>query len=112
MHNTTQSQFTDDVLKPSYAAPVVVMFHASWCGPCKAMKPVVERLASEAPFTLVGVDGGAERALAASESIRGVPALLVYQNGAQIGQTMSGGKTEGQIREFLQLNGATATAEV
>ncbi len=105
MRNTTNTAFLDDVLGPSYATPMVVMFHASWCGPCKSMKPLVERLAAELPFVLVGVDGGAERELAASEGVRGVPALLVYKDGKQVGASLAGAKTEAQIRSYLAAAG-------
>lgn len=107
MHNTSNTAFFDDVLAPSYVAPVVVMFHASWCGPCKSMKPLVERLAA-GKFHLVGVDGGAERELASSEGVRGVPSILVYREGKQVGAPSVGGKTEAQLREFLAAAGVPA----
>lgn len=101
MKNTTQSAFFDDVLRASYAAPVVVLFHASWCGPCRGMKPVVERLTSDMGLTLIGVDAGEERSLASSESVRGVPTVIVYRNGAAVGAPSVGGKTEAQLRVYL-----------
>ena len=104
MQNTSNSKFFDDVLAPSYATPVVVMFHASWCGPCKSMKPLMERLAGSR-FHLVGVDGGTERDLAASEGVRGVPAILVYRDGKQVGDSLFGGKTEAQVLAFLAAAG-------
>lgn len=110
MYNTDGEFFFEDVLKDSYERPVVVMFHASWCGPCKSMKPLVERLAAALPFELVGVDGGVERELAASESVRGVPTLLVYKNGKQVGASLTGAKNESQIREFLAKCGVEAQA--
>jgi putative thioredoxin len=103
MHNTTEKKFFDDVLRPSYQKPVVVMFHASWCSPCQAMKPVIERLAAEYGFTLVGVDGGEERDLAAYEGVRGVPALLIYKGGKAFGQPLVGGQTAQQLRAVAWL---------
>lgn len=105
MKNTHNAAFFDDVLTPSYAAPVVVMFHASWCGPCKSMKPLVERLAGDVGFTLVGVDAGVCRELAATEGVRGVPTLIVYKNGKAVGAPSAGGKTEPQLRSFLAAAG-------
>lgn len=107
MFNTTNAKFFDDVLTPSYAAPVVVMFHASWCGPCKGMKPIVERLSTSLKFTLIGVDAGFERDLASSESVRGVPTLIVYKDGRAVGNPSVGGKNETQIRDFLFKAGVT-----
>lgn len=101
MFDTTQAKFLDDVLKLSYAAPVVVLFHAEWCGPCKTLKPIVERLSASLAFPLVGVDAGAERGLVSSEGVRGVPTLIVYKDGTMHGKPSVGGKTEAQIRDFL-----------
>jgi putative thioredoxin len=105
MHNTHNTAFFDDVLKASYAAPVVVMFHASWCGPCRGMKPLVEAMAAELGFTLVGVDAGEQRDLAAMEGVRGVPTIIVYRNAVAVGQPSVGGKTEAQLRSFLAAAG-------
>lgn len=107
MHNTHNTAFFDDVLTPSYAAPVVVMFHASWCGPCKGMKPIVEALAAEQGFTLVGVDAGAERTLAGTEGVRGVPTLIVYKNG-KAEASSAGGLTADKLRSFLAAAGVPA----
>lgn len=109
MYNTERDLFLQEVLKPSYDRPIVVMFHASWCGPCKSMKPLIERLAGEVPFDLIGVDGGRDRELAASEGVRAVPSLLVYKDGAQVGATLAGAKNESQIRDWLFANGVIAT---
>jgi putative thioredoxin len=110
VYNTTHLKFIDDVVAPSYTAPVVVMVHASWCGPCKSVKPIVERLAAELGFVLVGIDGGVEKELAAGEGVRAVPTIFTYKNGKYGGLMLSGGKTEGQIREFLAKCGVGAPA--
>ena len=104
MFETTNATFINDVLKPSYRAAVVVMFHASWCAPCAAMKPTVARHSLDTPFVLVGVDGGVEPALASSEGVRNVPALLLYRDGQQVGTSLVGGQSPAQISAWLKSN--------
>lgn len=100
MKTVTEKQFPDAVLAPSFVEPFVVLFSASWCGPCKALKPVIERLAGDLDFRLVGVDAGEEKGLATFYGIRSVPTLAVFKEGKVISQIV-GGKTEAQIRDFL-----------
>ena len=108
MHNTSHLTFIDDVLKPSYAAPVVIMVHASWCGPCKSVKPIVERLSAELGFILVGIDGGVDKDLAAGEGVRAVPTIFTYKDGKYGGMMLAGAATEFQIRLFLTKCGVGA----
>lgn len=108
MHNTTHLTFIDDVLKPSYTAPVVIMVHASWCGPCKSVKPIVERLSAELGFVLVGIDGGVDKELAAGEGVRAVPTIFTYKDGKYGGLMLAGGHPESKIREFLAKCGVGA----
>ena len=70
------------------------------------MKPLIERLASDLKFTLVGVDGGVEVELARSQMVRAVPTIAVYKNYKQIG-SIAGAKTESQIKDFLFKHGVT-----
>ncbi|MDY7537599.1 thioredoxin family protein [Undibacterium sp. RTI2.1] len=107
MKNTTEQQFSADVLALSYKEPVVVMVHTSWCGPCKSLKPLIERLSQELQFSLIGIDGGKEKSLAASQSVRAVPTLLVFKDGKQFPTTIAGAKTETQIKDYLFKAGVT-----
>lgn len=108
MYNTSHLTFIDDVLKPSYTAPVVIMVHAAWCGPCKTVKPIVERLSAELGFVLVGIDGGVDRELAAGEGVRAVPTIFTYKDGKYGGFMLAGAVSESQIRLFLAKCGVGA----
>lgn len=107
MKNVTESQFNEAVLLPSFQQPVLVMFHAAWCGPCKSVKPIIERLSDSFGFGVIGVDAGEERALASFWGVRGVPTIAVFKEGKLVAQK-SGTQSEPVIRSFLTEQGIIA----
>ncbi len=93
--------FDSDVLKSS--EPVLVDFTATWCGPCKALAPIVDQVAEE----LVGkvrvgkLDIDDAPVTAGKLGIRGVPTLMVFKNGERAAQLV-GLTTKAKILAMLQ----------
>ena len=77
----TDDNFDAEVLKAD--KPVLVDFGATWCGPCKALAPVVDKLADETvgKYKIVKVDIDDAPGVAQKYGIRGVPAIMVFKNG-------------------------------
>ncbi len=82
----------------------VIQFSAEWCGPCKALKPVMDKLSGEykAGFYYADIeDGGINTGSAAG--IRGVPTVIVYKKGIEVDRKV-GGVPESHMKEFLDKN--------
>lgn len=83
----SDSTFEEKVLKSS--KPVLVDFFAPWCGPCRALSPVVDEIASEANgrYEVYKVNVDESPRTAAELGIRSVPTLMVFKNGTNLQQT-------------------------
>tara|TARA_B100000579_G_scaffold406980_1_gene393863 strand:+ start:868 stop:1185 length:318 start_codon:yes stop_codon:yes gene_type:complete len=100
--------FTDDDFhsKVKNEEISILQFSASWCQPCKILKPIMEKLSEEykdkANFYYADIDEAA-MSTATSAGVRGVPTVVVYKKGVEVDRKV-GGLPESQMKEFLEKN--------
>jgi len=97
-----QHSFQRDVLDESRARPVVVDFWAPWCGPCRVLKPVLEKLAAEygGRFLLAKVNSDENPELSSRYAVRSIPSVKLFVDGAVTDEFM-GALPESSVREFI-----------
>lgn len=95
--------FQERVIDASRHAPVLVDFWAEWCAPCRALKPVLEKLAGEygGRFILAKINSDQNPELAARYGVRGIPNVKAFVNGAMVND-FTGVLPEAQIRAFIE----------
>lgn len=95
--------FQEDVIAASHHKPVVVDFWAPWCGPCRVLGPIIEKLAGEQSdrWTLVKVNSDSHQDEAMKFGVRGIPSVKMFHRG-QVIDEFTGALPEAAIRQWLE----------
>lgn len=96
----TDADFEEKVLRAD--KPVVVDFWAPWCAPCRAIAPILDKLATEyeGRLTIAKVNTDEEIRQASNLGIQGIPTLIIFKNGQEVGRLV-GSRSEAQYREVF-----------
>lgn len=103
MNHVTDATFDDEVIERSRQVPVIVDLWAEWCGPCKILGPILEKVVSETGgrVELAKVDIEANRGLATSFRVQSIPAVFAIRDGQVVDQFV-GALPEAQVRQFVE----------
>jgi putative thioredoxin len=100
--DATEETFERDVLQRSHEVPVVVDFWAAWCGPCRALTPVIEKAVAEraGQVDLVKVDTDANPRISSAFRIQSIPAVKAFKDGKVVSEFV-GAQPPPQVARFL-----------
>lgn len=102
MIDVTIENFESEVIEASMHTPVLVDFWAPWCGPCRTLGPILEKLETDykGRFKLAKIDSDQEQQIAGMFGVRSIPTCVLMFQGQPVDGFM-GALPEGQVREFL-----------
>ncbi|MES2363549.1 MAG: thioredoxin [Pseudomonadota bacterium] len=102
MIDVTIANFEEEVITASMSTPVLIDFWAPWCGPCKSLGPILEKVeaAYGGRFKLVKIDSDQEQQLGAAFGIKSIPTCILMVNGQPV-DGFTGALPEGKVKEFL-----------
>lgn len=100
--DVTEQTFQTEVIDRSSTVPVVIDFWADWCGPCKQLSPVLEKLAGEyaGQFMLAKIDIEANKQIAAAAQVQSIPMVIGVVAG-QVVPLFAGAYPEAEVRQYL-----------
>ncbi|MGE0685303.1 MAG: thioredoxin, partial [Dehalococcoidia bacterium] len=99
---TDVTNFDSEVIARSYQKPVLVDFWAPWCGPCRMIGPVLEKMAEETEtWELAKVNTDEQQEVARRYSIMSIPAVKLFSHG-QVVDEFVGALPEAQVRRWLE----------
>ena len=102
IYDVTEASFEQDVVMRSHEVPVLVDFWAEWCGPCRMLGPILERLAIEGggEFELARLNVDDSPGLAVRYGVQGIPAVKAFRNGEVVAEFV-GAQPEKRVRRFV-----------